>query len=819
MDHKSLIQSATPHIIALLIFVVIACVYFIPVLQGKKLPQHDIIQGQGMVKEVKDHREATGEEALWTNSMFGGMPAYHISMKTEGNLIQDFNKLISLGLPHPVRLLFLSLVGFYLLLIVMKANPWLSIVGAIAFAFCSYFFIILWAGHNTKAHSMCYMAPIVAGFYLLMNRKYLGGGILLALSLALNISANHIQITYYIALISGLYVLIETVLQIRQQDWGHLVKVAGVAVVAILLAVGSNATRLWTTYEYAKETIRGGKSELTVKKAETDGGLDKEYAYRWSYGKAESFTLLIPDFYGGASQGELTTKSEYYKTLTKKGVPAGQARRYIEQVPLYWGEQPSTSGPVYIGAIVCFLFVFAAMLIRGPIMWWLVSATIVSLLLAWGKHFDLVIDLFFDYFPLFNKFRAPSMMLVITQFCAVLFAFLGLKELFNPNQTKESLMKALKVATISTGGFCLLFIVGASMFFDFEGKFDGQLPVWLQPAIKADRASIMRMDALRSLVFIILAAALIWAYIQEKIKMAILMGGLGILTIVDQGGVAKRYLNNDKFITEKKYSQYFNPSPVDRQILQDTDPNYRVFNLTSNTFNDAMTSYHHKSVGGYHAAKLIRYQDLIEHQISKNNTAVLNMLNTRYLIVPDKDKNPAVRQNPGALGNAWFVKEINWVADADAEVAALDNFEPAQTVVVDKRYEEALRSFAIQYDPEATIKLVNYLPNHLTYETNASGNQLAVFSEIYYNQGKGWQAYLDGKPVEHQRGNYVLRIMAVPAGKHTLEFKFEPRAFYLGEKISLASSGLLLLTLVGFIIMGLRKGFKGGSPTEDQAAA
>lgn len=543
---------------------------------------------------------------------------------------------------------------------------------------------------------------------------------------------------------------------------------------------------------------------MTVKKETTSGGLDLDYATKWSYGKMETLTLLIPNFYGGASSGELSKKSELYKAFTANGVDQNQAKNIIKQVPLYWGEQQFTSGPTYIGAIICFLFVLGLILIKGKFRTWIIAGTILSVILAWGKHSFGIYELFFDYMPMFNKFRTPAMFLTLTCLTIPLLGIYTvdriLKEDFNQKDIKAALLKALYI----TGGLTLFFALLGSSFFDFTGASDTQLEQqgWPISALQSDRASMLQMSAFRSLFFILTAFGLFWYFLKGKVKKQHVILGLGLLILVDLWMIDKDYLNADNFKTKRNYKQAFLPSQIDQQILQDTDPNYRVLNLATNTFTDAMTSYHHKSVGGYHPAKLIRYQDLIENQISKNNISVLNMLNTKYFIVRDKQNQPLLRLNPNALGNAWFVQNIQLEANADAEMAALTNFNPATTAIIDQRYSNYIEGFNAEQDSSSNIHLIEYKPNHLTYQTTQNSEQFAVFSEIYYEGlGKDWQVFIDGKESEHIRVNYTLRGMRIPSGNHKVEFKFHPATFFVGEKVSLVSSILIIgfFGLVAFL--------------------
>lgn len=794
------------HLVAIAIFIAISLVYCSPLFQGKQVKQDDITRFNGMSKEIVDFRDKTGKEPLWTNSMFGGMPAYQISVLYPSNLIQYVHRVVRLGLPHPAGMLFLYLVGFYFLLITLKFDVRMSTIGAFAYALSSYFFIIIEAGHNSKADAIGYFAPVVAGVLMTYRGKIWLGGIVTALALALQLYVNHLQITYYLFLTLLVLGIVELVKAIKEKQYLPFLKSTGVLIIASGLAVTPNIGNILLTYDYGKYTTRG-QSELNEKKVST--GLDKDYALGWSYGVGETMTLLIPNFYGGSSSGELSTSSETYKTLIEKSVPVSQAKQIIKNAPMYWGDQPFTSGPVYAGAIVCFLFVLGLFVLKGDYKWWLLLATILSIMLSWGKNFQWFTDIFFDHFPGYNKFRTVSMILVIAEFTMPLLALLGLKKIMEGEIPVKQIKKYLLYSFYIVGGLTFFFVLLPGALFDFVSSSDEQMktsgyPDWIIEAFRADRGNILRSDAFRSFAFIVLAGGVIWLFVINKLKKEYAYWGMALLILTDMWVVDKRYLNNDSFVAKTKIEKPYLPTQADMQILQDKDLDYRVLNLSVSTFNDANTSYFHKSVGGYHGAKLKRYQELIEYQISKNNMSVLNMLNTRYIIqLDEKTQQQLVHRNPLALGNAWFVQEFKLVANADSEMNALTNFNPAQTAIVDKRFENELSNLKINVDSTASIKLVGYEPNVLTYQSKASTEQLAVFSEIYYQPG--WNAYIDGKLMQHFRANYVLRAIRVSAGEHKIEFKFEPQVYYTGEKISLAGSILLLLLAGGVIFMEVKK--------------
>ena len=799
-------RDVLPHLIAVLIFLILTAVYFSPVLfEDKGLAQHDILQFKGGAKEIQDYREATGEEALWTNSMFGGMPAYLINTHFPGDWSGYIHKVLTFNLPALAGNIFITLICAYILLVAMGMSAWLAMVGAVAFAFTSYNIIILEAGHNTKSLTIAYIPMVLAGLIYALRRNLWIGAALFAVGLTMNLHFNHLQMTYYMLLLVIIFGVVELIYAVKHGTIVELLKRGLVLGVAAVLAVGVNFGRLYTTAEYSEHSIRG-KSELTQPNSGENigSGLDREYAFSWSYGIGETMTLLIPDFYGGSSSATLGTDSETYKAFTSMGLPQVQAEQIVQQgLPMYWGPQPMTSGPVYVGAVVVFLFVLGIFIVDRRWVSWLVAGTVLSILLAWGKNFEAFNYFMFDYFPAYNKFRAVSSALVIAQITMPFLALLALWKLLREREAIRGLEKKLLLSGGITGGICLLvwLFAGSASFVSAADQqlMQAQFPI---DAIRADREGMMRSDAFRSLVFIVLAVGVLYFYLKDKLSATAAIAAVGVLLLVDLWAVDKRYLNSSDF-QQNVVANYFQPTPADQAILQDKDLSYRVINLP-NPFNDARTSYFHKSVGGYHGAKLRRYQDVIDRHISQNNLEVYRMLNTRYAITGDP-KQP-VQRVPGALGNAWFVEEVKPVESPDEELEALTMFDAGATAVVDVTKFPAVgrRNFPVD---NATIKLTEYQPNYLKYEYQAEKEGLVVFSEIYY--ADGWQAYLDGQPVDHFRADYILRAMQVPAGKHTIEFKFAPKAYTLGNTVSLVSSILLLLVIVGAIAYAVRK-----KPTE-----
>jgi hypothetical protein len=787
------LKSILPHFISVLVFVLITTVYFSPqIMGGKKIKQADITNFKGMAQEIVDHRETYDEDPLWTNSMFSGMPAYQISVQYTSNLIKRFSKLFQLYLPNPSGYVFLYLIGFYFLLVSLSIDYRLAIIGAVAFAFSSYFFIIIEAGHNTKAHAIGYLGPVLASVLMVYRGKILLGGVLTALFTSLMISANHFQITYYLVVVLIIIGLVKFAFALKNKEFNPFLKRVAILILAGSLGLLTNISSFLTTSEYGAESMRG-QSELTSDIDNKTSGLDKSYATNWSYGIAESFTLFIPNFHGGSSSAPLTKDSETYKELSKLTSNAGDL---IKRLPLYWGDQPFTSGPVYAGAIVFFLFILGLLLINPVVRIWVLISFVLMLALSWGKNFMPLTEFFLDYIPGYNKFRAVSTTLVIVELLIPFVAILGLQKIFFDHKsfTKDQLIKKLFISASLVIGFCFLFILMANSFFDFVGLSDEGLKSsgWPIDAIQSDRASIFVSDAWRSLILVLIAAAAIYLYISKTLKKNLIIVLIGILVLGDMWIVNKRYLKDDNFIAKRKVEQPFVKSIADQQILQDKDINYRVYNTTVSPFNDASTSYFHKSIGGYHGAKLKRYQEIIDKYLSVGNINIFNMLNAKYFIIKGQNNSPVAQLNNAAFGNAWFIDQVIDVENTDQELDSIGVVDLKTKAVIDKRYQY---STSFSFDSLATINLTSYKANHLVYQSSSTTDQLAVFSEIFYD--KGWNAYVNEKLVPHYRANYILRAMNVPAGNNKIEFKFEPKTFKTGEQISLASSVILLLLILG----------------------
>ena len=818
MEIKERIKPALPHIIALLLFTLISFVYFYPVLEGKVLKANDTMVSNINSKEIRDYREQFNKEPLWTNSVFSGMPAYLISTKYPGNLFKNADLALR-AFKMPVSVLFLSMAGFYLLLLLFGLNQWLAIAGAIAYGFSSFFFQILAAGHNTQAIALAYMAPVIGGVWYAYRHDAIKGALITAFFLTLEITANHLQITYYAALIVLIFLITEFIFSVREKTFPRFLRTSLIMLIPVVLAIGINFASLNTVREYGKYSIRG-KSELQSEHRNVSAGLDRDYIVFWSYGVDETMNLLIPNYKGGSSK-PFDRDSETVKVLRQNN-----AADYTTQMMKYWGSQPGTDGPHYMGTIVIFLFVLGLIVVKGREKWWLLAATVLSVMLSWGKNFMPFTNLFIDFFPGYNKFRAVTMTLVIAQFCIPLLGILALRNYLTGILPKKALMNGLKTATGITGGILLLVMVFPAIAGSFLNPMETEFPDWLKTALVSDRKELLRADSLRSLLFILLGAGTLVAFVMGKLKKEYATLLLGALILFDLWGAGKRYLNADRFERPSAMQKTFTPGVADTEILN--DPSYkRVLNLTTSVFNDnSPTSWFHKSIGGYHGAKLKRYQELIDSTISRelgmfqtafqnagqvqtveelashlmpvfNNTAVLNMLNTKYVIV-DPQSPPVI--NPNALGNAWFVEKPVIAGNANEELASLKMINPAREAVIDTRFSEFIKSTHYPVAEGDRIELVSYQPNELEYSYTAEGERLAVFSDIYYPEG--WLCFVDGKESDHFRANYVLRAMVLPGGTHQVRFVFEPSTYINGNRVSLASSVLLILLAAGYFAAG-----------------
>lgn len=814
-------RSFAPHIAALLLFIVLAFVYFVPLIEGKELVAHDTDSWRSMAQETIEYNETHDDVTLWSNSMFGGMPVYQISMQQPYNVLQYAEKLIH-AFPRPASNAILYLICFYILLLAFGFKPWQAVVGAIGFTFASYNFIIIAAGHNSKAITIAYMAPLIGSVFLAFRRKRLLGGVLTAFFLSLAIRANHIQILYYTLLILLFFGVVEFIFSFREKTLPDFLKSIGVLAVAAVIAIGMNATSLLTTYEYSHYTMRGKSNGLTADTQSAQEGLNKDYITQWSYGVDETMTLLIPNFKGGASGGALDIKSETAQHLKNLGVPDTQIKEIVQQMPLYWGTQPGTSGPVYFGAIVLFLFVLSLFIVDRRTKWWLVPVIILTLMLSWGKNFMPLTDFFIDYIPMYNKFRTVSMILVATGFGVALLAFMGMKEVYEGNITRDKLSKSILLSAAITAGISLIFALIPSLAGNFvspqDASFQGDY-AFLKDTLPLDRKAMLRGDAWRSVAFIVLGALILWTYAKGYLKKNVSLALLGFFILLDLLPVAKRYLNDDNFAT-KRPKQLVQMTPADEMVLQDKSQ-YRILDATVNLFNDATPSFYHKNIGGYHAAKLRRYQELINMQLEReigqlfgafgaattpesiqptmDSLGILNMLNLKYVIY-NKQAPPLV--NPYNNGNAWFVNNIRVAADANEEMKLLGEIDTKKEVVIDKSLASTLPA-TITPDSAAKISLKSYKPNHLIYSVDTKSDQVAVFSEIFYD--KGWKATINGSEVPYTRVNYLLRGMPLKAGTYELEFRFAPESYRIGNTIALICSLLMILGIAGYLFFYFRK--------------
>ncbi|AZI25139.1 hypothetical protein EA772_07170 [Pedobacter sp. G11] len=806
------------HLAIIAFFVVITFAYFSPVLQGKAPQQGDVLQAKAMQKEIMDVKAATGKGPLWTNQMFGGMPAYQIWVQYPLNITTYGIDVIKGIFPDPVGTVILYLIGAYLLFCVLKINPWLAAAGAIAFAFTSYNFIIIAAGHSNKALAIGFFAPILASIILVLRGRYLVGASLLALFMALEIRSNHIQMTYYLFIALFILACIEFYHAFKAKQLSVFGKSIAYVVAGIVLAVLVNAGTLWTTYEYGKETIRG-KSNLTTDKAEPANGLDKEYAYQWSQGVGESFTFLIPNLYGGASSIDemIKPESNTYKAVEKnlQGVDPRQAIGYVAQnlgTNQYWGNKPGTSGPYYFGAIICLLFVFGLFIVQHRWKWWILSSSVLLLFLSFGQNLPLISDIFFDYLPMYNKFRAVESILAVVGLLVPLLAILAIKEAQEGKYDQKYLVKRLTWSAGITGGLSLIVAIMPTAFFSFTQSNQPQVldalaqtlqnnrgaAIEIINGVVADRVALARADAWRTVLFIAIGFGLTWAFITKKMNMQLAFGLLALFILVDLWQVDRRYLNNQNFVSKSDLASHYQPRDVDNFISADKDPNFRVFDLSlGDPFKSAETSFFHKTVGGFHSARLKRFQELVDHQLTKSiNQDVLDMLNAKYIITQDPQNGSyKMQRNATAAGNAWFVQSVQYAKNADEEMKAISSFDAKKEAIVDEQYKSLIDTKRLGTGVEGFIKLTNYTPDHLTYEYSSAKDVIAVFSEVYYN--KGWKMYIDGVEKPYFRADYILRAAQLEGGNHKLEFIFHPTSYYAGEKISLAGS-ILLLAGLGF---------------------
>lgn len=794
------IQSFFPHLLALVGFVLVAIIYFYPVLEGKKIYQSDIAQYTGMAKEQNDFRKENDAEPYWTNSAFGGMPTYQLGAHYPHNYVKKLDSVLRF-LPRPADYLFLYFLGFYILLMVLKIDPLKAFFGALAFGFSTYLIIILGVGHNAKAHAIAYMPMVIAGVILVFQRKYILGGILTMIAAALEIQANHFQMTYYLLILLLIVTGFFVYQFIKEKAFKDLGKAIGVFAIAGLLAIGANATNLLATSEYASFSTRN-KSELTIDEngaPKTDANaMSYEYITEYSYGKAESLNLIAPRLFGGSNHEDLGVDSEMYSFITQQGVPSNEAFEIVKQMPTYWGDQPIVAAPAYIGVVVFFLFVLALFVVDNKkIKYALLTGALVSLLLSWGKNLSFLTDFFIDFVPMYNKFRAVSSIQVILELCLPALAILGLHQFFKIEDKKTQWDYLWKTGAIVFGLLVLLFVFKGA--FDFSGGNDGYYAQNYGPefmsALKEDRISLYTKDILRGMGYVLAVFGILFFYNKGTLNTTRAVVLVGVLMCGDLVTIDKNYVSKEDFVSAREMEEPFQATEADLKILQDTT-HFRVFEVAGQ-MSSARSSYFHKSIGGYHAAKPRRMQQLFDYQIANNNVNVLNMLNVKYIIQNGEDGRPVALANPAANGNAWFVKEVKKVNSADEEMKALDSLDTKNVAVY--RIPELTKGvfkFETFKDSLSNIDLNLYQPNHLKYTSNTTKNGFAVFSEMYYK--KGWKATIDGKESKIYNVDYVLRGLEVPAGKHTIEFTFEPQVVQTGSSIAMMSSiGILLLVLGG----------------------
>jgi hypothetical protein len=794
-----LVKNSLKHIGAIILLFVLCVVYFYPETQGKKIPSHDGISAVAASKEYRNFQEK-GETILWSSRVFSGMPLFQIAYNVKSNFVRKlevYRTLIGINM----GLMFALMIGLYICLSLFGLRYELSLIGAIGFGLSTWFLLSIEASHSTKMMAVSYIPPLIASIYYAYRKQLLLGGILTSLFLCLAIASNHIQIVYFSMFFILILAIFELIHAVKGKELVGFAKKSVILIAFGILGILPNTTLLWTTYDFGEETIRAGKSELNkVSEEPKSNGLDIDYAMGWSYGQAESFNFLIPSYGGGGltfDEGSAT-----FEEFRQKGMPKNQALSTLKGVYNYYGGPDGNTGPTYLGAVFLFLFLLLFFVEKSNIKWILLSTIILTLMFAWGKNFLGWNEFFFNNFPLFNKFRNPSMWLSMTIICVSIGAMFTLKNLFDGTYDKEKLKKGLYASGGLLGVILLYFLLmGSGM--DYSGLADGQLEQAGFPIdiIIQDRIDAVQSDVFRSFILIALTFGTIWWMVFKKFKSASLPFFIfGFLILFDMWTVGKRFMNEEDFAKHKNYDNMVPSTNADGQVKLDKDASYRVFNITgqSGPFNDAITSYHHKSVGGYTAAKLYRYQDLIENQLSKNNMSVINMLNTKYFIT-GKPGQEVAQQNPAALGNCWFIDEIKWAKNADEEMASLTDFNPSTTVIIDERFKTQVGEINITPNPQNKIELTSFHPDKMQYTSNSTGEQFAVFSEIWYKGNEDWKVSIDGKESEMIRVNYLLRGLKIPAGSHKIEFNFHPKSHYTGNMITTASSILLILLLIGLL--------------------
>ncbi len=818
MKNRFLVKYGA-YLAAAVVFVVLAYAYCFPVLQGKVIYAGDNVTAESVVHEGVSYTEATGDHSWWTGSMFSGMPAFQVGggHYASDSWLAPLKAFFHRGHSHTAWVFIIYFLCFFALLRSFGVDKWLCLVGAVVIALSSYFIVVIAAGHNGKTSTIALISVVFAGFYLIFRKKYALGVIFALLFTALGFS-THPQMAYYLFMMMGVCWFAELYTHIRERRMKDFAVATLLFAASVGLGMGTSSANVFANAEYVKETMRGGHSDLT--KAEDAGnktsGLDLDYATQWSYGIDETMTLLIPGFKGGASGVDVGTDSKLYKTLVKGGVPARSAADFCQQTPLYWGEQPFTAGNVYVGAIVCFLFLLGLLLVRGPYKWALLVATLFSIFLAWGHNWMGLTAFFFKYFPLYNKFRAVSSILIVAEIAMPLLGFLALKQLMEGTIERKQVKRALWISGGVTAGICLFFALFGGLIYDFTSsqdvRFTSRIPDWIYSAILDQRASLFRADCLRSFGLIAAAFVLLWIFVEGKMRKGWLIALLGVLMVADLWAVDKRYLNDSNFMPSYLERRAFAMQPWEQAILADPDPHFRVYNVSGgDPFSDARTSYRLKSLGGYSAAKLRRYQDLIDVYLSKGNLNVISLLNAKYIVVPDENGQPQPQLNPGAMGNAWFVSELISAASADEEMALLGEIDLRNVAVVDQSFAEAVTNWSPGIPEEASIRLEKYTPRYLDYRSHASAPGTVVFSEIYYPYG--WKVTIDGVPAEHFRADYTLRALNIPAGDHAIHFEFAPDSVRKGDTLAIVCILAMYLIILGLIGINVYKRIKTAKKT------
>ncbi len=804
---QTFLKKYGAYITAIIVSILVGCIYCAPSLSGKILNAGDVSNYDGMVQEVKQYHQDTGDYSFWTGSSFCGMPTYQIGGNhyKSNTLLKPLTVLLNdIGTTRTPVILIIYFLGFFIMLRCFDIDKWICIAGAIAITLSSYFILIIPAGHITKTTTIGLMAIVIGGCRLIYRKRYGLGFILTAIPTAISFT-RHPQMAYYICLFIGTLIIAELYVHIREKKIKDFLVSTLVFIVSLGIGLGTNCANVFANKEYVKESIRGGHSDIQDDDVSGSTGLNLEYATQWSYGIDESLSFMIPGVMGGASSVNVGKDSKLFKSLTSNGIDRQTAAQFCEHIPLYWGDQPFTSGNVYMGAVVCMLFVLGLIIVKGPFKWAIAIATVLSVTLAWGHNFMPLTSAFFNHFPLYNKFRSVSSILIVAEITMPLLGFMAIRDIMEGKVNKGKTIKSIYIATGITGGICLILALFGKSIFSFTSQSDAslaaQLPGFIFDGIINERKALLVTDSLRSLMFIAATAFVVWLFSLNKIKSWHMALALGILVLADMWPVDRRYFNEDDFISPAMKRGQFEMQPYERQILTDKDPHFRVLNLTTSTFNDARTSYYLKSLGGYHAAKLRRYQDLIDEHISKMNMNVISMLNAKYIITTDENGNAVPMRNTRAMGNAWYVDTIRIASDAQVECEALNSTDLTTTAIVGTDFADFVGKQTLAHDDSAFVNLTKYTPRFIDYESSSTQDGIIVFSEIYYPYG--WKAFIDGNPTGHFRANYALRAINVPAGHHTIHFEFAPESVVKGDTISVICVIIMYLATLAIIVMSV----------------